>query len=93
MLTPSAAALPWPAHEVYPSMIAGKEAGPRGHAVYTAFVNAAGCAAVGLPCEPSSTGLPIGLQLVTPAGHDERLCVLADEYETAAPWANRWPPL
>jgi aspartyl-tRNA(Asn)/glutamyl-tRNA(Gln) amidotransferase subunit A len=93
MLTPSAAALPWPAHEVYPSTIAGKEAGPRGHAVYTAFVNAAGCAAVGLPCEPSSTGLPIGLQLVTPAGHDERLCVLADEYETAAPWANRWPPL
>jgi aspartyl-tRNA(Asn)/glutamyl-tRNA(Gln) amidotransferase subunit A len=93
MLTPSAAALPWPAHEVYPSTIAGKEAGPRGHAVYTAFVNAAGCAAVSLPCDPSAAGLPIGFQLVAPAGYDERLCVLADEYETAAPWANRWPPL
>jgi aspartyl-tRNA(Asn)/glutamyl-tRNA(Gln) amidotransferase subunit A len=93
MLTPSAAALPWPADEVYPSTIAGKEAGPRGHAVYTAFVNAAGCAAVSLPCAPSLTGLPIGFQLVAPAGQDERLCVLADEYETAAPWANRWPPL
>jgi len=93
MLTPSTAALPWPAHEVYPSTIAGKEAGPRGHAVYTAFVNAAGCAAVSLPCEPSAAGLPIGFQLVAPAGHDERLCVLAYEYETAAPWAGQWPPL
>jgi aspartyl-tRNA(Asn)/glutamyl-tRNA(Gln) amidotransferase subunit A len=93
MLTPTAAALPWPAHEVYPSTIAGKEAGPRGHAVYTAFVNAAGCAAVSLPCEPSATALPIGFQLVAPAGHDERLCVLANEYEIAAPWSHRWPPL
>ena len=93
ILTPTAAALPWPAHDVYPSTIAGKEAGPRGHAVYTAFVNAAGCAAVSLPCEPSATGLPVGFQLVAPGGHDERLCVLADEYETAAPWAHRWPPL
>ena len=91
MLTPSAAALPWPAQEVYPSTIAGKEAGPRGHAVYTAFVNAAGCAAVSLPCEPSASGLPIGFQLVAPAGNDERLCVLASEYEAAAPWADRWP--
>ena len=93
MLTPSAAALPWPAHEVYPSTIDGKEAGPRGHAVYTAFVNAAGCAAVSLPCEPSAAGLPIGFQLVAPVGHDEKLCVLAGEYETAAPWADRWPPV
>ena len=93
MLTPSAAALPWPAHEVYPSTIAGREAGPRGHAVYTAFVNAAGYAAVSLPSDPSTTGLPVGFQLVAPTGHDERLCVLAEEYEAAAPWAHRWPPL
>jgi aspartyl-tRNA(Asn)/glutamyl-tRNA(Gln) amidotransferase subunit A len=93
MLTPSAAALPWPAQEVYPSTIAGEEAGPRAHAVYTAFVNAAGCAAVNLPSEPSASGLPIGFQLVAPAGHDERLCVLASEYEAAAPWGGRWPAL
>ena len=93
MLTPSAAALPWPADEVYPSIIDGNQVGPRGHAVYTAFVNAAGCAAVSVPCEPSKAGLPIGFQLVAPAGHDERLCVLADEYENAEPWVHRWPPL
>jgi aspartyl-tRNA(Asn)/glutamyl-tRNA(Gln) amidotransferase subunit A len=93
MLTPAAAALPWPAQEVYPSTIAGMKAGPRGHAVYTSFVNAAGCAAVSLPCEPSASGLPIGFQLIAPAGYDERLCVLASEYEAAAPWAGRWPAL
>ena len=93
MLTPSAAALPWPAHEVYPPIIAGNKAGPRGHAVYTGFVNAAGYAAVSLPSKPSKADLPIGFQLVAPVGHDERLCVLASEYEDAAPWAHRWPPI
>ena len=51
-----------------PSTIAGKEAGPRGHAAYTAFVNAAGRAAASLPCEPSAPGLPIRFQLVAPPG-------------------------
>lgn len=93
LLTPSAAALPWPAQEAYPPKIAGCDVGPRGHAVFTAFANASGGPAISLPCTPSVTGLPIGLQLVAAPGHDERLCVLAQEYETAAPWAHRWPPL
>lgn len=93
LLTPSAAALPWPAQDAFPAKIAGREAGPRGHAVFTAFANASGCPAISLPCTPSVAGLPIGFQLVGAPGHDERLCVLAQEYETAAPWAHRWPPL
>jgi len=93
LLTPSAAALPWPAQDSFPANIAGREVGPRGHAVFTAFANASGCPAISLPCTPSRAGLPIGLQLVAAPGHDERLCVLAQEYEMAAPWSHRWPPL
>ena len=93
LMTPSAAALPWPAQEVFPPKIDGRAVGPRGHAVFTAFVNAAGCPGISVPCEPSAAGLPIGFQLVAAPGNDERLCVLAQEYETAQPWADRWPLL
>jgi aspartyl-tRNA(Asn)/glutamyl-tRNA(Gln) amidotransferase subunit A len=93
LLTPSAAALPWPAEEAFPPQIAGREVGPRGHAVFGAFVNASGCPAISLPCAPSASGLPIGFQLVAPPGHDERICALAQEYENFAPWTDRWPPL
>jgi aspartyl-tRNA(Asn)/glutamyl-tRNA(Gln) amidotransferase subunit A len=91
LLTPTAAALPWPAHEIYPPSIDGKPVGPRGHAVFTAFVNAAGCPAISLPSAPSPEGLPIGIQLVAPWGGEERLLQLAAQFERARPWADRWP--
>lgn len=93
LLTPSAAALPWAAQEPFPSRIAGREVGARGHAVFTAFVNASGCPGIDLPGRRAATGMPIGFQLVAAPGQDERLCVLAEEYERAEPWADRWPPL
>ena len=93
LLTPSAAALPWPAAEIYPPMIDGKPVGPRGHAIFTAFVNAAGCPAVNLPCAPAPDGMPIGFQLVGRWGAEALLLQLAAQYERARPWADRWPAL
>ena len=91
ILTPAAAALPWPAAEVAPATIDGQPVGPRGHAVFTNFANLAGLPGIALPCEPSATGLPIGFQLVGPAGSDGLLCAVAAEWERAEPWAGRWP--
>lgn len=93
LLMPAAAALPWPAPQAYPPVIDGQDVGPRGHAVYTGWVNAAGLPGLALPCTPSREGLPIGLQLIGPYGADDLLLELGAAYEAAAPWAQRWPAL
>lgn len=93
VLTPCIAALSWAADRTHPEIIDGREAGPRGHAVFTAFANAAGLPGISIPCKPSRDGLPIGLQLVGAFGADELLLGLAAQIERAQPWAGRWPAL
>lgn len=93
VMTPSAAALPWPAETPYPERIDGRPVGPRGHAVYTGWVNACGIPAINLPCAPSRAGLPIGFQLAARFGADEMLLDVAARYEAAQPWAHRWPEI
>ena len=89
---PSAAAMPWPADETHPPTIAGQPVGPRGHAIFTGWVNAAGLPGLTLPVEPAG-GLPIGLQLIGPYGSDAALLALgaAVERQSAQPWIG--PPL
>jgi aspartyl-tRNA(Asn)/glutamyl-tRNA(Gln) amidotransferase subunit A len=77
LLTPAAAAMPWPATEVYPPVIDGHSVGPRGHAVFTPFANALGLPAISLPARPSGRGLPIGFQLVAARGRDADLLAFA----------------
>jgi aspartyl-tRNA(Asn)/glutamyl-tRNA(Gln) amidotransferase subunit A len=93
IVLPSAAALPWKAQDAYPTHIDGQEVGPRGHAIYTGWVNAAGLPGLALPCEPSREGLPIGMQLIGRYGADDQLLDLGEAYEAAHPWADRWPAL
>jgi aspartyl-tRNA(Asn)/glutamyl-tRNA(Gln) amidotransferase subunit A len=93
VMTPSAAALPWPAEQPYPEVIDGKKVGPRGHAIYTGWVNACGIPAINLPCAPSRAGMPIGFQLAARFGADRLLLELAEKYEQASPWCDRWPEI
>ncbi|MES3000680.1 MAG: amidase [Pseudomonadota bacterium] len=93
IVLPSVAALPWPAERAFPETIDGQPVGPRGHAIYTGWVNAAGLPGLALPCAPSKEGLPIGMQVVGPYGADDMLLDLGAAYERACPWADRWPSL
>jgi aspartyl-tRNA(Asn)/glutamyl-tRNA(Gln) amidotransferase subunit A len=89
ILTPATAALPWPCEQSHPERIADTEVGPRGHAVFTAFANAAGLPAIALP-SAHAEGLPTGIQLVASAGHDAELLALTMQYEEAFPWPALW---
>jgi aspartyl-tRNA(Asn)/glutamyl-tRNA(Gln) amidotransferase subunit A len=93
LLTPTAAALPWPATETHPPAIAGQPVGPRAHAVFTPLANALGLPAISLPCAPSLRGLPIGFQLVAKEGADAFLLSVARDYERKAGLRYRWPKL
>lgn len=91
VLTPCSAALPWPAADSHPAVIAGKPVDGRGHAVFTAFANAAGLPALALPAGRARQ-LPVGMQLVGPSGSDSLLLSLALQWEREATGSTRdWP--
>ncbi|MDN5843824.1 MAG: amidase [Alcaligenaceae bacterium] len=92
ILTPSIAALSWPKAQSHPESIDGVAAGPRGHAIFTAFVNAGGLPGINIPTAPAASGLPIGCQLVGPFGADLALLAMADAYEEAF-GTYCWPSL
>jgi aspartyl-tRNA(Asn)/glutamyl-tRNA(Gln) amidotransferase subunit A len=91
VMTPSAAALPWGVDAAFPTEIAGQAVGPRGHAVFTAFVNLTGAAGINLPCGQSKSGLPIGLQLISRPGDDGLLTGFAFQCEAARQWTTTAP--
>lgn len=93
IITPAAAALPWSTDIEFPPEIDGQVVGPRGHAVFTGWVNALGLPALAVPTEPAQDGLPIGIQIVGRYGSDHALLDLGLRYEAARPWAHRWPAL
>jgi amidase len=68
--------------------------GPNGIFAYSPFCaifNASGQPAASLPLAMSSDGLPIGIHLAAPYGHDEELIALCAELELAQPWGARRP--
>jgi aspartyl-tRNA(Asn)/glutamyl-tRNA(Gln) amidotransferase subunit A len=81
LLCPATAALAWPAEATHPPLIEGRAVGPRGHAVFTGWMNIAGLPAVTAPVAMTQHEGGIGLQLVARHGRDRALV----EFLTSAP--------
>jgi aspartyl-tRNA(Asn)/glutamyl-tRNA(Gln) amidotransferase subunit A len=59
--------------------------------VFTVTCNIAGIAGLSLPCGMSTTGLPIGLQLLGPEFSEAKLLRTARQYEAAHEWSKKQP--
>ncbi len=92
LLMPSSAAMPWRAEHAFPETIDGTEVGPRGHAIHTGWVNAAGHPALALPADVPAASPPIGVQLVGDLGAEHALLDLGERYEDAM-GGFVWPAL
>ena len=58
---------------------------------FTPAFNSSGQPAINLPLHWSSTGLPIGVQLVAGYGREDLLLRVAAQVEAAQPWAQQRP--
>jgi aspartyl-tRNA(Asn)/glutamyl-tRNA(Gln) amidotransferase subunit A len=90
LVTPTTAAMPWPAKQSYPTEIDGKPVGSRGHAVFTPFANALGLPAISLPCRIEDDAPPVGVQIVAAQHRDRALLSFAREIESRL-FVHRWP--
>jgi amidase len=64
------------------------------HSPYTAIFNVAGFPAMSVPLgQDASNGMPIGIQFGGAFGREDLLFRLAGQFERAAPWAQRKPPV
>lgn len=59
---------------------------------YTVPQNASGHPAMSVPVGMSSSGIPIGMQIVGPWHSEARLLAVAAAIERLMPWAGAWPP-
>jgi aspartyl-tRNA(Asn)/glutamyl-tRNA(Gln) amidotransferase subunit A len=73
----------WSAELLAPPTINGLPVGPRGHAVFTPMFNHSRQPAISIPCGADRDGMPIGLQIVAPRGHDRKLLAAAAQIEAA----------
>ncbi|MGH2616834.1 MAG: amidase [Thermomicrobiales bacterium] len=93
LLTPTLAVPAFTAGSNGPTRIDGREVGPSDWSPFTFVMNLTGQPAATVPAGWTADGLPVGLQIVGRHLADETVLRASAAFESAAPWAGRWPAL
>jgi aspartyl-tRNA(Asn)/glutamyl-tRNA(Gln) amidotransferase subunit A len=80
LLCPTTPTVSWDIDALGPKMIGGKDAGPRGHAIFTPLFNYCQAPACSVPVG-LARGLPVGLQIVGPRYSDRLILQMAAHIE------------
>ena len=91
LLTPTVPRLPARAGELFRRGLPGTLRLMLPYAAFTGPWNACGFPALNIPSATTPGGLPIGMQLVAPPGHEALLLSLAGQLESVVEWTARRP--
>lgn len=83
LICPTTPCVAWSSDRLGPERIGGVAVEPRGHAVFTPFVNHAMAAAISIPCGHGRDGLPVGMQVIAARANDRQLLDAAKAIEAA----------
>ena len=93
LVMPTAQLFPFDINETWPHQIAGKTMRTYHEwMVAICMVTLSGCPALAVPAGFSSTGLPMGIQIIGPIHHDMECLKLGHAYEQATNWTAKRPP-
>ena len=94
LVLPSAQVWPFPAEWRWPQAINGQAMDTYHRWMEVVIpVSLAGLPALALPAGFGANGLPMGMQLIGPAGADTRILALGQAYHLATDWPANRPPL
>jgi amidase len=85
---------PFPADEEFPTSINGRPMSTYLDWMRSAyFITVTGCPAISVPAGFTSSGLPVGIQIVAPHNQERRLLEVAYAFEQLTRFGDRHPPL
>lgn len=93
LLTPTLAVPPFEHGIQGPTEIDGRQVEPFAWLAFTFPYNLTGQPAATVPAGFTDDGLPVGLQIIGRRLEDALVLRASAAFETASPWAHRWPPL
>ncbi len=85
LLLPTVQVLPFDVDQPYPTEIEGQPMSTYTDWMASCYsITVTGCPAISVPCGIGPSGLPVGLQIVTPRGSDRRALAIAAAFEAAS---------